>query len=572
MSASVSQFLVDTLVYTGLLIVLVLALRAPVARLFGPQVAYTLWALPLLRLFMPPLQLPASMAPTVQNAEPLLLAVHETPALPTYEAAPAAFSLAEAVPAVWVIGAVLFLAWRTRQYFAMRRTYLAGARPMGEVGRIRLVETPAADLPLAFGIRDKVVALPPGFMALHDRNARDLAIAHELAHHRGHDLLANLAAQLLLALHWFNPLAWAGWRAMRKDQEAACDARVVTGRGRTERIAYAEVIAGFAAGDRLALAAPLACRILGEKSIIHRLRTLTLAEVPTARRRMGLLTVMAGVVALPLTASISYAQPEVLHLPEVPLPPTGSVVERQVVIIDEPLGAEVDEASLHKQEVQREDGSTVILRTSSPVSPAEARERVETAIATMPEPPAPPAPPLPPAPPNAAALQQVRQYTLRRDDRIEISATAERQAEAAERQARNAEREAARAEAMAERHAAQAESHAELADASALIALESVLQTLDNIPMPEEARAEARREIEREIAAMRDRREVSSNAVTVTLPGKEWLTATVARVGFQVSFGSAKRAAPALQYTQLRQIVASSAKDCPDETAASQVA
>ena len=38
---------------------------------------------------------------------------------------------------------------------------------------------------------------------------RELAIAHELAHHRGRDLLANMLAQAVLALHWFNPLAWA---------------------------------------------------------------------------------------------------------------------------------------------------------------------------------------------------------------------------------------------------------------------------------------------------------------------------------------------------------------------------
>ena len=531
MSPTFSQFLADTLVYTGLLIVLVLALRAPVARWFGPQVAYALWALPLLRLFMPPLQLPASMAPAAQTAQPMLLAAQDMPPLPVYEAAPAAISIAEALPTLWVIGAVLFLGWRARQYFAMRRSYLADARPVGEVGRIRLVETPAADLPLAFGIRDKVVALPPGFMALHDRTARDLAIAHELAHHRGHDLLANLAAQLLLALHWFNPLAWAGWRAMRKDQEAACDARVVTGRARAERIAYAEVIAGFAAGHRLSLAAPLACRMLGEKSIIHRLRTLTLAEVPTARRRFGVVAIAAGVLALPLTASISYAHPEVLHLPEVPLPPTDLHGERAIVIIDEPRGAEIDDTALHTQEVRRGDGTTVILRTSHAVSSEEARERVETAMARMPEPPVPPAPP---AAPSAAY----------------------------ERQAQAAERAAARAEALAERHAAQAEAHAELAEASALMAMESVLQSLDNIPMPDQARAEARREIAREISELRERREVSSNAVSV--PGKQRLTATVAQVSFRVNFGLVKQTAPVQRAALLRQPISDSAKDCPD--------
>ena len=43
---------------------------------------------------------------------------------------------------------------------------------------------------MAFGVIDKVIALPSGFMTSRDRQSRDLAIAHELEHHRGHDLLA----------------------------------------------------------------------------------------------------------------------------------------------------------------------------------------------------------------------------------------------------------------------------------------------------------------------------------------------------------------------------------------------
>ena len=52
--------------------------------------------------------------------------------------------------------------------------------------------------PVAFGVLDKVIALPPLFMAQPDIVARDLAIEHEVAHHRGNDLLANFAAQALL--------------------------------------------------------------------------------------------------------------------------------------------------------------------------------------------------------------------------------------------------------------------------------------------------------------------------------------------------------------------------------------
>ena len=71
-------WLLDTLLYTGLLIALVLVLRRPVSRHFGPQIAYTLWGLPFLRLLLPPVVLPASLAPEPAAAPEL--AVETAPA------------------------------------------------------------------------------------------------------------------------------------------------------------------------------------------------------------------------------------------------------------------------------------------------------------------------------------------------------------------------------------------------------------------------------------------------------------------------------------------------------------
>lgn len=300
-------WLLDTFVATGLLIALVLVLRGPVSRHFGPQVAYALWALPFLRLLIPPLILPAHMAP-----EPVSTGAAEAVvAQAGSQAGDSWLSIVLfAALAVWLGGAALFLVSRCRSYRQMRRWLLAGARPVGEIGTIRMVESPALSAPVAFGVFDRVIALPMDFMAMEDRNARDLAIEHELAHHRGHDLLANILAQPLLALHWFNPLAWRAWRAMRRDQEAACDARVMARREPWERAKYGRLIASFAVGSQLSLAAPMACPMRGEKSVIHRLRSLANVEVPLRRRLVGWALLAGGVLALPLSASVSYAEPD----------------------------------------------------------------------------------------------------------------------------------------------------------------------------------------------------------------------------------------------------------------------
>ena len=321
-------FLFDTLLWTGGLIALALLLRRPVAKHLGAGAAYALWFLPLARLLFPPVTLPAWMRPASSESEALMEPVRSglvsapgadvgfsytefvAPAMPM----PASSSIDFVVPLVivWLVGAAIFMGRRFWLYGELRRELLMDARPVGEVGNIRLIETPAISGPMAFGVLDKVVALPDGFMVSRERQVRDLAIAHEVAHHRGHDILANMLIQPLFAMHWFNPLGWMGWTAMRRDQEAFCDARVVASRSRDERAAYASVIADYARrsgpAPRPALAAPMACPVLGDKSIIHRLRSLPMTDHSRRRRLVARGTVAAALVALPMTASVYYSE------------------------------------------------------------------------------------------------------------------------------------------------------------------------------------------------------------------------------------------------------------------------
>ena len=393
-----SDFLIQTLVWTGALIALVLVLRRPVARHFGPRAAYALWALPALRLAMPPLVLPSWLAPA---ADPSAL-LHDTPpsladqSTATIEAAalppvpiykPAAdIDFATILLGLWLIGTTVFLVRRFALYRRMRGELLATSRPVGEAGGVRLVETDAVEGPLAFGVIDRVVALPTGFLTTRDRRTRDLAIAHELAHHRGRDLLVNMLVQPLFALHWFNPLGWMGWTAMRRDQEAACDARVVAHSDAEERATYAAVIASFATqagtGGRPALAAPMACPVLGDKSIIHRLRSLTMTEITPRRRMASRALLVGGALALPLTATITYAEtigqeieaptppspPAPPLAPDAPLPPTppepGELDDETREEIAE-MEQELDEIEDEVAEVEREiveDGQRTVLR------------------------------------------------------------------------------------------------------------------------------------------------------------------------------------------------------------------
>jgi beta-lactamase regulating signal transducer with metallopeptidase domain len=402
--------LIDTLLTTGALIAAVLVVRRPAARLFGPGVAYALWALPLIRMMLPPLVLPASLRPVADVAAAHVAqapsaVVILTNAAPVATAAPAAaISWPLVLLALWLAGAVLFLAARTHSYLAMRRSLLADARPMGTVGTIRIIESPAVECPVAFGVRDRVVALPLGFLFRTDPAARELAVAHELEHHAARDLAVNIAFQPLLALHWFNPLAWLAWRAMRQDQEAACDARVLAGRGREERHRYGQLIATAATGrpgvnPRLSLAAAMAGPVLGRKAIVHRLRRIAAAEPSKALHLAGVSALALAVLALPLTATISYASDDAKgHAP------AKREVRRIVIRQDETR----DGPPAHERTVQRGD-RTYVFRTDAPLSDAEIEARIAKADTEMPDPPEPPEPPemvepaepaMPPMPPE----------------------------------------------------------------------------------------------------------------------------------------------------------------------------
>lgn len=408
------EWLADTLVMTGVLMTLILFVRRPVARMFGPAAAYALWALPMIRLILPPLALPRGLVPQLSVAvEPITAAAVQTaPAeiaqLPLAGADPA--PVADSVPAiadpalfthipwaallltVWLGGAVVFLAWRTWNYQLMRREILADARLVARSGEVRIYESPAAAAPLAFGVFEKLVALPEGFLATVDSESSDFAIAHELEHHAGNDLLAIMALQPLFALHWFNPLGWAAWRALRADQEAACDARVMAGCGREMRARYGRLIASFAAGTRLTLAAPMAGTLAGEKPIIQRLKALGQADVSPTRKVAARSLFALAIVSVPFTATITYAAMEVPDAPEAPSAAAVPAVPAAPAVPPVPAVRAVD------------PDAPELAPPPAPAAPAAPDAWPEPAAA--PEPPAAPVTPEPPTPPRSVSLSR----------------------------------------------------------------------------------------------------------------------------------------------------------------------
>ncbi len=395
------EWLVDTLVVTAALMALVLVLRRPVARHFGAQMAYALWAIPLARLFMPPLTRTIEM-PVSEPVVPQSFAT-DSAMIPMADAAVPADAMPEAGlvhglladadwfaigVTVWLCGAAIFLIAQLSTYLQNRRELLDDAVEVARIDGIRVIEIAGIAGPFAFGLWRRYIALPIGFTRAYNPIERELALAHERSHHRAGDLWANFAALAMLSLHWFNPIAWMAWRAFRFDQEAACDARVLHRRSAAERVAYARAIAKAATGHTLAFASPLNPK----EKIVERLKIMKQSETSRARKWLGGGLIGTGLVtAMAMTATVSYAvQPVgVASLPAAPDGPQAPAAGDAGESSEAPAGPEAPGAPLtpvikdgvYIYTVRRGDNN-ITLRLDGPTDRAEIERQVTEAEAS----------------------------------------------------------------------------------------------------------------------------------------------------------------------------------------------
>lgn len=376
---------VETLLAVSALILLVLALRRPVARQFGAGVVYLLWAIPVVRFFLPPLQTPVSMlnldfAPAGQTVAGMLTPLEAELALaaaPPVVAAsmpgqeietvvePATLSLAAqlfpallaAGVAAWVAGTVFLVArnliahWRFMQ--TVDREAMPASAPMADlVARIaaetglrrppRVVASLISRGPFVTGLLRPVIVMPAWFEDDYTPMEARAALAHELMHVRRGDLWALQVSELLVAAMWFNPLAYIARNAFRTDQEAACDADVLA-RCQTSPHAYGSTLIKAA---RLHLPEPALAT--GRLPLTHALKerlTRMTYPAPSSRRRMiGFgAAFLFGASTLAITASVAAAaEPENTNSHEFRIETdglwiSGEDTDRQIILLGDPM-------------------------------------------------------------------------------------------------------------------------------------------------------------------------------------------------------------------------------------------
>jgi beta-lactamase regulating signal transducer with metallopeptidase domain len=303
-------------------VVVVLALRLPVRRLFGAGVAYGLWALA-------PLAALAMLAP----ARVVTVAI---PSAPQPELAPMALELA--APAlhlqpspdlwplaglVWIAGGLLslaYLGWRQIQFFRAVRRGRAG--------------------PAVVGVLHPRIVTPVDFGERYTPREQLVVLAHEATHIARQDCRINAAVALARCLNWFNPAIHLMAHYLRLDQEFACDAQVIAAHP-TARRPYAEAMLKAQLAAR---PLPLGCYWPAQSAhpLTARIRLLARKTPGRGRRRAG----AAAVALLGLAAAWS------------------AWAARPAQIVEVPVASPVP----------RETTSTAV-STARPIKPAEARRK-----------------------------------------------------------------------------------------------------------------------------------------------------------------------------------------------------
>ena len=269
-------WLAETTVVMTALLLLVLLIRRPLARLSNVRWAYLIWAVPAIRLVLA--MLPDPVAGTLA-------------ALVTPEGAGDGFALDLAAPlaglsqelvflvlGIWlagVVGAVLHLVIghaRCRKKLLrpaekpspeQRRTLARYCERMQVFPAIECRMSPMVNGPVLVGLVRPVVVLPRDFFE--SVPEPELILRHELVHYKRRDHWCNAAMAAVRCVFWFNPLlAWAE-RQFRNDQEIACDRAVLADESRARRFGY-----GAALVSTVTQRTPGAVGFLGPRKTVKR--------------------------------------------------------------------------------------------------------------------------------------------------------------------------------------------------------------------------------------------------------------------------------------------------------------
>jgi beta-lactamase regulating signal transducer with metallopeptidase domain/5-hydroxyisourate hydrolase-like protein (transthyretin family) len=223
----------------------------------------------------------------------------------------------------WLAGVIVLLTrhgWLHMQLGRQRRTWREVSdlvacdvfrrcrQELGMGRSVRLWMTTGRYGPATSGVFRASILVPEGLLASLPPDELRLVLLHELTHVRRWDVLFDRVAAMLVAVHWFNPVAWLALFCMRRERELACDAAVLRHLGGREACRYGHTLLRVA--QQLSAQAPLpgAVGVLGkDRSLVRRIHMIATYRKPTAAGKVLGALLLLALAALGLTDAAAQA-------------------------------------------------------------------------------------------------------------------------------------------------------------------------------------------------------------------------------------------------------------------------
>ena len=199
--------------------------------------------------------------------------------VPVEEAAQAAsISWTDILAIVWLVGMVVMLAYCIISYLRLKQRVADAVIYSGDLcadghkekafekrGKKYLIyQSEKVASPFVLGFFKPEIYVPFQ-MAAEDM---ECVIAHEKAHITRKDHWIKPIAFMLLSFYWFNPLVWVAYILLCRDNELACDEKVIKEMGENHKKAYSKALLKCSAPGRMISACPLAFGEVGVKKRI----------------------------------------------------------------------------------------------------------------------------------------------------------------------------------------------------------------------------------------------------------------------------------------------------------------
>ena len=282
METDLLRCVVALAIASTLSILIILAIRRVVRRVFGAAASYSTWLLvpaAMLAVLLPIRRSPGS---TLRVSVPIdsAAALRHSLGLSLHTARSVDWTLWAL--GAWLVGAVLFALYLV----GLQRAFVNGLGTLSGSRRVLRAECPEG-CPVLLGVLRPKVILPADFESRYTRLERLLVFSHERTHLRRGDALWNALVALMRCLLWFNPFVHLASSVFREDQELACDAAVVD-RYPSSRRTYATAMLKTQLAGR---ALPVGCHWHSAHHLKERLRMLKKSGPSRRRRTCGYLLV-----------------------------------------------------------------------------------------------------------------------------------------------------------------------------------------------------------------------------------------------------------------------------------------